>query len=352
MTMIPARAACAALVALVVLVALGTAGVASAPAQQPAGLPAAQEAFLANLRHHCGQAFAGRLAVQRPGDTMLAGDEELVVHFRECGSDTVRLPFHIRKPEAWDRSRTWMFMRAGERLELRHDHRQPDGVPDEMTMYGGYTQAPGTANQQEFIFTERVAADGGLLGWRVEIVPGERYIYGTISGGNWTWRVDFDLTRPVPAPPAPWGHEPGGPGGGTDHGEVLAVVHEFLAALHTRDTVRLAATLMPEGQLVAVRPGPDGGQAVSFTSHRDFLAVVAAAPAPLLERIWQPRVAVHGPIAYVWTPYDFYRGADFSHCGVDLFSLVRTEKKGWRIAGALYTVEPAGCPPSPLGPPT
>jgi hypothetical protein len=38
-------------------------------------------------------------------------------------------------------------------------------------------------------------------------VPGERYTYGTIRGGEWTWRVDFDLSRTVPAPPAPWGHE-------------------------------------------------------------------------------------------------------------------------------------------------
>jgi hypothetical protein len=66
--------------------------------------------------------------------------------------------------------------------------------------------------------------------------------------------------------------------------------------------------------------------------------------------MWDARVKIHGPIAVVWTPYDFYRGGRFSHCGVDAFTLVRVAG-GWRIATGTYTVEPAGCPASPLGRP-
>jgi len=140
---------------------------------------------------------------------MLTGTEELVVHFRQCTADTLRLPFHIEREATadWDRSRTWIYTRTADGLELRHDHRQPDGTDDEVTGYGGTTRSAGTARQQEFILAERTAPDGALLGWRVEIEPGERYTYGTIRGGEWTWRVDFDLTRPLPPPPAPWGYE-------------------------------------------------------------------------------------------------------------------------------------------------
>ena len=52
----------------------------------------------------------------------------------------------------------------------------------------------------------------------------------------------------------------------------------------------------------------------------------------------------------VWAPYDFHVNGAFSHCGVDVFSLVRTAE-GWRIAAVAYTVEREGCAPSPLGPP-
>jgi hypothetical protein len=194
------RAAAAAIAAAIALAACAP------PAHGPATSP--QDAFWANLAHHCGRAYSGGLTLEPPGDEMLTGTEELVVHFRECGRDTLKVPFHIEKEAdgSWDRSRTWVFMRTPAGIELRHDHRHADGTPDETTWYGGHTRAPGTANRQEFVFAERTAADGSLLGWRVEVVPGERYTYGTIRGGEWTWRVDFDLSRPVPEPPAPWGH--------------------------------------------------------------------------------------------------------------------------------------------------
>lgn len=187
----------------VVLLALGGCATGSpVPAASP------QEAFWGNLAAHCGRAFAGGLTLEPPGDEMLTGTETLLVHFRGCGGDTLRIPFHIEKEAegSWDRSRTWVFIRTAAGLELRHDHRHADGSPDETTWYGGHTADAGTANRQEFVFAERRAADGAVLGWRVEVVPGERYTYGTIRGGAWTWRVDFDLSRAVEPPPAPWGH--------------------------------------------------------------------------------------------------------------------------------------------------
>jgi len=167
------------------------------------------DAFWANLSEQCRRAHPGRLMLEPPGDEMLTGTEELIVHFRQCGADTLKLPFHVEQEatRTWDRSRTWVFIRHPDGLELRHDHRHEDGTAEDDTWYGGHTQQPGTANRQEFILAERRAADGSPLGWRVEIVPGERYTYGTIRGGAWTWRVDFDLSRTVAAPPAPWGHE-------------------------------------------------------------------------------------------------------------------------------------------------
>jgi hypothetical protein len=174
----------------------------------PAGLPDAQLAFWQNLGAHCPNAFPGGLTLEPPGDDMLTGTEELVVHFRECGEREIRAPFHVEVESdgTWDRSRTWIFRIADGRLELRHDHRHQDGGEHDSNFYGGFTEDAGTPNRQEFIFTDRPAADGLVRGWRIEIHPGERYTYGTIRDGDWTWRVDFDLSRTVEPPPAPWGH--------------------------------------------------------------------------------------------------------------------------------------------------
>jgi hypothetical protein len=178
----------------------------------PAMTGAPSEVFLKNLAVHCGQAFSGRLTLEPPGDDMLTGTEELIVHVRECGADTLRIPFHIEVEATgeWDRSRTWILTRApGDRLELRHDHREPDGSPSERTMYGGFSETPGTGSRQDFVSVERTEESGYPRGWRIEIVPGERYTYGTTRRGEWSWRIDFDLSRRVEAPPAPWGREEG-----------------------------------------------------------------------------------------------------------------------------------------------
>ena len=51
----------------------------------------------------------------------------------------------------------------------------------------------------------------------------------------------------------------------------------------------------------------------------------------LEERGFNPVVMVSGLIAMVWYPYDFYLNGEWSHCGVDIFNLVRSND-GWRIA--------------------
>ena len=94
----------------------------------------------------------------------------------------------------------------------------------------------------------------------------------------------------------------------------------------------------------------EGEPVHQLASQGDFARVVGEQPASLIERMWDAEVLLHDPIAVVWTPYDFHVGEEFSHCGIDAFSLVRTPQ-GWKIAGNVLTRETEGCPESPLGPP-
>ncbi|MBA4157177.1 MAG: hypothetical protein H0X65_06840 [Gemmatimonadetes bacterium] len=158
---------------------------------------AAQDAFWNNLQALCEGAAEGTL-LQAP-DTQISPDARLIVHFRECGDQELRFPLHVDN----NRSRTWVFIRHAEHLELRHDHRHEDGTEETNTWYGATTLAEGTANRQEFASHR----NGMLIGWRVEIEPEQRFTYGTIRDGEWRHHLEFDLTRPVNAPPPPWGHE-------------------------------------------------------------------------------------------------------------------------------------------------
>lgn len=164
--------------------------------------------FWERLSAQCGKAFIGGLEHAEEGFDLLDGSELTVAHFRECDGDTLKIPFHIEtNPGEWDRSRTWVLYRHNGNLELRHDHRNPDGTEEENTWYGGFSFNEGTRSWHEFEYPPRTEELGQPVGWRLEIVNGERFTYGTMISSEWTFRVDFDLTQEVDPPPAPWGHE-------------------------------------------------------------------------------------------------------------------------------------------------
>jgi hypothetical protein len=172
----------------------------------PAATPADQ--FFARLSSLCGKAFEGRVASPAvPADADFAG-KRMVMHVRECSADTIRVPFHVGD----DRSRTWVITRVGAGLRLKHDHRHEDGSEDKLTQYGGATLAPGTASRQEFpadqfsrdLFVREKIPVSATNVWAMEVEPGRLFAYELRRPGRF-FRVDFDLSRPVAAPPAPWG---------------------------------------------------------------------------------------------------------------------------------------------------
>jgi hypothetical protein len=169
-----------------------------APADQAAAAPqTAQDAFWENLQALCESAAEGEL-LQAPDD-QISPDARLVVHFWECGDEMIRFPLHVDD----NRSRTWVFLRHDDHLELRHDHRYEDGTEEGNTWYGSTTIEEGTPNRQEF--ATRRGDDIG--GWAVEIEPGVHFTYGTMRNHEFRHHLRFDLTDPVELPPMHWGWE-------------------------------------------------------------------------------------------------------------------------------------------------
>lgn len=173
--------------------------------------PAPADRFLAAVAHHCGQAFAGHVVTDEPvdPDDPFAG-KALVMHVRGCDTGRIAIPFHVGD----DRSRIWLLSRTGNGLRLKHDHRHRDGTPDDTTLYGGDSDAPGTAQRQTFpVDAESIAMferEGRSVSlrnvWAMEIEPGRRFLYELSRPGGRLFQVEFDLSQPVPLPPPPWGH--------------------------------------------------------------------------------------------------------------------------------------------------
>jgi len=136
----------------------------------------------------------------------------------------------------------------------------------------------------------------------------------------------------------------------TDRAQVIAAVQSFFDSMERADAELAKKILMPDARFfsaaerdgkVTVRPSTGEAFVAGFSNPNRGKA---------LERMWNPEVRVQRSIAQVWTRYDFHNNGTFSHCGIDAFSLVKTDD-GWKIASAMWTVERTGCAPSPLGAP-
>jgi hypothetical protein len=120
---------------------------------------------------------------------------------------------------------------------------------------------------------------------------------------------------------------------------ILAVVDGFMTAISTNDFASLTRLRIEGGTNTVERPSASGGTLVT----KRVFTPDGLKPGDYRERYWDPVVHVRGKLAVVWTPYEFWQAGKTSHCGIDVFELVK-EAAGWRIANMMWTVEPDVCP--------
>lgn len=133
-----------------------------------------------------------------------------------------------------------------------------------------------------------------------------------------------------------------------DESAVLAVTDSALAAVSRSDFVAFTDLMLDSAVTFSagMRNGQYRAQFSSRAQQRAFRTT-----SRFTERGYRPTVLVSGPVAMVWLPYDFYQDGKWSHCGVDVFTLLRTDGS-WRIATLVWSVDqPPACSPHPDGPP-
>ena len=167
------------------------------------------DAFFNSIAQHCGKAFEGKVAVDNAKGVSSFADKKLVMHVRKCTDTELQVPFHVGD----DASRTWIITKTGSGLSLKHDHRHKDGTNDVSTMYGGHTLDAGFAQMQSFPadqYSKELFVDQGIAQsvgntWQMYIYP-DVFTYRLIRQGR-EFKVDFDLTKPITPPSAPWGYK-------------------------------------------------------------------------------------------------------------------------------------------------
>lgn len=138
------------------------------------------------------------------------------------------------------------------------------------------------------------------------------------------------------AQPVPPGHQRG------DESAVLAALDRYVHAIFAKDLPTMVAMQTPDGMTYVARPKKGGGIEIVGRPNSYWVDPARAEGPALRERYWSPTVLVRGPIAVVWAPYEFWEDGKTSHCGVDVFDLVKIDGE-WRVSNSMRTVEPDAC---------
>ncbi|WP_430612702.1 hypothetical protein [Flavobacterium sp. JP2137] len=163
----------------------------------------AQETFWNQLKARCGQAYAGKMTTEPiPNDF---ADQALSMYVMSCSENEIKVPFYVGD----DHSRTWVFTKTAQGIQLKHDHRLKDGSEDKITQYGGTTTNTGGDQIQYFPAdqqtTDMLPAAAGNVWWVTIDDQGYTYNLRKVDNPN-HFQVRFEWNQPLPVPNKPWGH--------------------------------------------------------------------------------------------------------------------------------------------------
>ena len=128
----------------------------------------------------------------------------------------------------------------------------------------------------------------------------------------------------------------------TEEKAVLTVVNNFFDALEKQDTAAFRNVSLNESVYYSIRDVENSIRIATQTPSKFTFKPDRV----ITEQMKDTGVVVHidHRIASVWAPYDLWINKAFSHCGVDVFTLVKIEE-GWKISSLTYSVVKEGCNP-------
>ena len=126
---------------------------------------------------------------------------------------------------------------------------------------------------------------------------------------------------------------------------VKTTVNNLFTAMKNADTSLLKSTFADAAILQTITRNKEAETIVRTEDVKEFIDFVGKQPkGDADERITFASIKIDGPLASVWTPYNFYAAGKFSHCGANSFQLVKLNG-AWKIQYLIDTRRRQGCNP-------
>jgi len=132
-------------------------------------------------------------------------------------------------------------------------------------------------------------------------------------------------------------------GQSTEEAGIKEAINNLFEGMRKSDAVLIQSALSETAVLQTIKKNKEGKLIVQNESVADFLTAITKPHTEIYdERIVFETIKIDGPLASVWTPYKFYVGTNFIHCGVDSYQLVKIDGK-WKIQYLIDTRRKDGC---------
>jgi len=131
----------------------------------------------------------------------------------------------------------------------------------------------------------------------------------------------------------------------TAEDSVKTVINAMFSGMKNADATLFKSAFSDSAIMQTISRNREGKTVVVNESLGDFADFVGKLKKDSAdERITFETIKIDGPLAVVWTPYNFYHNGKFSHCGVNSFHLVRFNNF-WKIQYLIDTRRRQGCQP-------
>ena len=116
-----------------------------------------------------------------------------------------------------------------------------------------------------------------------------------------------------------------------DHAQITSHIKTMFESMRKGDNSLMHDLFEDGAMLESVFFNKDGETVSRESAATSFIEAVDQPH----DKIWDERIHnydinIDGPLAIAWTPYSFYLGDEFSHCGVNVFTFVKTDGV-WKI---------------------
>ena len=128
--------------------------------------------------------------------------------------------------------------------------------------------------------------------------------------------------------------------------EIVAIkqtINNLFEGMRKSDTSLLRSAFSEGAIMQSVNKNQDGVVTIQSEPLDSFIYLIARPHSVIYdERITFDVIKVDNELALAWTPYKFYLGEKFSHCGVDSYQLVKI-KGVWKIQYLIDTRRKEKC---------